>query len=51
VTKAVVAAIDKTRDGLILAAIWSKSEAHMGVLCFIVRGDTRARYTRENRGK
>ena len=50
-TKAVIAAIDKTRDCLILAAIRSKSEAHMALLCFIVGGDTRARYTCENRGK
>jgi hypothetical protein len=34
-----------------LAAIWSKSEAHMALLCFVVRGDSRARYTRENKGK
>ena len=50
-TKAIVAAIDKTRDCLILAAIRSKSEAHMALLCFIVRGETRVRYTRENQGK
>jgi len=46
VTKAVGAAIDTTREMirhcLILAAIRSNSEAHMALLCFIVRGDTRA---------